>query len=163
MCQNKKYLDVYDKETRNSPAMFSKWLHRVLRDFDGKVTCGNYSSGGGYQRIGMSEIFKAQMLDSESRIVPDAFTQAEDYYPSLEIALSKFEAVAPNTIEWERFERAQANNLAKMVNAKKMPYSCFYGAAEQRLVEFHDSALLEKFGYSFTDLEPCPLTFNHAG
>ena len=163
MCQNEKYLDVYDEATRNSPAMFSKWLHRVLRDFDGKVTCGNYSSGGGYQRIGMSEIFKAQMLDSEGRSVPGAFTRTEDYYPSLEIALSKFEAVAPNTIKWERFERAQAKNHARNNFKKIMPYSCFYGAAEQRLVEFHDSTLLENFGYSFADLGPCPSTFHHAG
>lgn len=146
------YVDVYDPKNAKDPETFHRWLDYVLRKLQGICT---------FHKKSISAIYEDMMFDDSYHEVFDAMVRLEDFYPTLRTALSKYDTVSPGAVDWDTFHMLERTNHRQfnLLNVGKRDagsvYPCFYTEASRRLVEWHDSAILKRFNYTFEQMGPC--------
>lgn len=153
------YADVYDPKNAKDPETFHRWLDFVLK----KLHMPSPPSEKRIRKrsLTISDIYEEMMFDDNYHEVFDAMVRLEDFYPTLRTALSKYETVSPGAVDWDTFDMLERTNHRQfnLLNVGKRDvgsvYPCFYTEASRRLVEWHDSAILKRFNYTFEQMGSC--------
>ena len=169
--------DVYDTANLHNATTFGRWLRVVLGDLKGEchgsaksmgriwdsmmLETANAANDGTFGNVTKDHEDEGQGKGDGGGargVVYDSMVQLEDFYPSLERALAKFECYAgAGKVNWEWLQQKAAQGRSGIGNFNEdrgvSPYWCFYDAASRALVEQSDGDVLERFGYSLESLK----------